>query len=143
MWDGFEELIDVASIAISASDVLGSPLDVGNFVRDIRTHDVILKDVLDGNVRIIDANKDNSGAVGIVDKNLVEHFRNRNFFIIDIKVDFLLDAISVIKREHSVRSCEHVQGDVTGCRQSSASIFNGSPVNSVFSLLLLLLSNEN
>lgn len=78
-------------------------------------------------MNVIDADKSDSRAPRLVDKNLVKDFRNRNFFVVDVEVDFLLRAFSVVKFDYAMRPSEHVQGNIAIRRQSSASIFNCSP----------------
>lgn len=111
-----KKIIYIASVAKASSNILGSPFNVFYFLGYIIANDVIMEDLTERNVRIIDTDKNDSGILRLVDKDLVENFRDRNKLIVAIKVNFLRHSISVVKLKHAMGSCVDVQGNVPVCR---------------------------
>lgn len=125
MRNGFDEIVDGAGIRKSSFDVVLLPIDVIDLTRHVFTHDVIFLYLVQGQMGIVYANKNDSWVVSLVDDDAIVEFWdwNLSWIVVDIQMIFSPDSTDVLQLSYSPSSSVNIQVDVTIGRENSEDKF--------------------
>lgn len=121
----FNEIVDGAGIRISSLDVVLLPIDIIDLTRNISTNNVILLDLIQGQMWVVYANKNDSRVVGFVDDNAIVKLWNwdLSWIVVDVQMIISPDSIDVLQLSHSPCTAVNIQIDVTISGEDSEGYF--------------------
>lgn len=131
-----QEIVDFAGIAVASMQVGSLPCHPVDAVSNVGADDVATENLVEGQVRIVDAYQDHSGVGGAVNNNLVIESRHRDLSARPGEENVAENVAAVSQLTNSDCPSPNVEWNISvGCESSRAD-FNRNPIQRVESLEL-------